>query len=337
MLAALRDATPPESAWHAALQVSVADDSLVTRGISGRYALNDSSLEFRPRFAFDAGRRYRVTFDARQLAPIRSDTSQLPSVMTFSLPAGNRTPSTHVTAVLPGSDSLPENLLRLYIEFSAPMARSGGIDHVQLLDERDRVVTAAFLPLDADFWNRDGTRFTVFLDPGRVKRGILPNEQLGRAIRAGHRYSIVVDSTWLDARGLPLTAPYRRTFQVMAPDERIIDIKAWSITPPPHDTKQALTVVFPRPLDHGLLMRAIGVEHASGEQVFGEVTIAQHETVWRFTPRDAWRRGPYQLLVLSILEDAAGNRIDGPFEVDMFERVDTASAPVRRLIPFRVP
>ncbi len=31
-----------------------------------------------------------------------------------------------------------------------------------------------------DLWNEDRTRFTVLYDPGRVKRGILPNEEMGR-------------------------------------------------------------------------------------------------------------------------------------------------------------
>ena len=37
-----------------------------------------------------------------------------------------------------------------------------------------------------------------------------------------------------------------------------------------------------------------------------------------------------------MLEDPAGNRIDGPFEVDMFERVDKTPAPERHTIPFTI-
>ncbi len=337
-MAAWRDSAPSDSVWQSATRVSVDDSAATPIAISGRYAVNDSGLTFTPRFPFDAGRQYRVTVDTALLSSGRATrASSLPVVLSFTLPAGDRTPSTRVVRVLPGSDTVPENLLRLYIEFSAPMSRTGGVDHVQLLDDRDRVVKAAFLPLDADFWNRDATRFTMFLDPGRVKRGILPNEQMGRAIRAGRTYQVVVDSTWMDARGLPLTAAFRRSFVVAPPDERIIDTRLWSLTVPGAETKNSLVVGFPKPLDHGLLLRTIGVERANGDQLFGEVTIARNEREWRFTPRDPWRRGAYQLLVLSILEDAAGNRMDGAFEVDKFERVDTASAPSRHLIPFRVP
>jgi hypothetical protein len=40
--------------------------------------------------------------------------------------------------------------------------------------------------------------------------------------------------------------------------------------------------------------------------------------------------------VLSILEDAAGNRVGARFEVDRFDRVDATPAPERTLIGFSV-
>ena len=47
---------------------------------------------------------------------------------------------------------VPENLLRLYIEFSAPMNGSG-IEHLALLDDAGTPVDGAFLPLDYEFWS----------------------------------------------------------------------------------------------------------------------------------------------------------------------------------------
>ena len=76
--------------------------------------------------------------------------------------------------VFPSASVVPENQLRMYIQFSAPMGRRGGLDHVKLLDETGDEVDDPFLPLDAEFWNADRTRYTLFFDPGRQKRGILP-------------------------------------------------------------------------------------------------------------------------------------------------------------------
>jgi hypothetical protein len=78
---------------------------------------------------------------------------------------------------------VPENLLRMYVEFSAPMGSRQAGAFVRLLDRTsgsDTVVDEAFLPVEADFWSSDHKRYTLFLDPGRVKRGILPNRERGR-------------------------------------------------------------------------------------------------------------------------------------------------------------
>ena len=119
--------------------------------VSGAYAVSDSAVEFRPRFPFDAGRTYRVVVNPRAL---KREPAESLHVARIALPAGDRTPRTMVRAVYPGNDTVPENLLRLYIEFSAPMSRTGGLDYISLRDDHDQEVKAAFLPLDADFWNR---------------------------------------------------------------------------------------------------------------------------------------------------------------------------------------
>jgi len=122
----------------------------------------------------------------------------------------------------------------------------------------------------------------------------------------------------------------------VAPDERVIDLRLWRIVAPAAGTREPLTVIFPKSLDHGLLTRALGVETSGAKQVLGSVEVARNETEWRFTPDAPWGRGTFKLLVLSFLEDAAGNQIDKPFEVDMFQRVDRTAAPERRLLPFIV-
>ena len=69
------------------------------------------------------------------------------------------------------------------------MGFRGGVDQVALVDEDGREVVDPFVPLDTEFWNGDRMRYTLFLDPGRVKRGILPNQEMGRALVPGRRYT----------------------------------------------------------------------------------------------------------------------------------------------------
>lgn len=58
---------------------------------------------------------------------------------------------------------------------------------MRILDEQGREIEDPFLPLDTELWSHDATRFTVLFDPGRVKRGILPNVEMGRALYPGRR------------------------------------------------------------------------------------------------------------------------------------------------------
>ena len=95
-------------------------------------------------------------------------------------------------------------------------------------------------------------------------------------------------------------------------------------------------MTFPEPLDHGLLLRALGVIGPDGKSLPGDVTVALSELMWTFTPKGAWQGGNYQLVALAMLEDLAGNRIGRAFEVDQFDRSDRSPEPEKTLIPFSI-
>ena len=231
---------------------------------------------------------------------------------------------------------VPENQLRLYVHFSAPMGRRGGLDYVHLLDDNGHQVKDPFLPLDAEFWNDDHTRYTVFFDPGRVKKGVRPNEEMGRSLTPGRSYTLVIDAAWPDGSGLPLKEPYRRSFTVGPADERPLDTRTWKMTTPASGTRDPLIVDFPEPLDHGLLLRALGVQADDGKPLSGQVSTANGETRWSWSPLEPWSRGAYRLVAFAMLEDLAGNRIGRAFEVDQFSRSDASSEPEKTTVPFSV-
>jgi len=318
--------------WSEILHISVKGEGIQ---VVGGYQVVDDTIRFTPTFPFDPGRTYDVWLDTSRL-PNASVVQSIPRIGTsISLPRPDVAPSTVVTHVYPSGEVIPENQLRMYIEFSAPMGRRSGIEYVALLNERGLEVEGPFLPLDYEFWNTDRTRFTVFFDPGRVKHDILPNKQMGRALKIGQSYTVLVRSEWPDANGLPLKESFRRTFRVGPPDTRPLDTAQWRIEPPRAGAQTPLVVTFPEPVDHGLLFRALGVRR-SGEVVDGNVTVAANETQWSFTPHQPWQAGDYNLLALSILEDRAGNQIGRAFEVDNFETVDKGPDPRTVTLPFHV-
>jgi len=319
--------------WQGVLRVSVQSGDAAAPAVAGKYAVIDGVLRFTPLFPLDEGRQYSVTFNPSRVPGESSRTD--PVTVTVGRPASARVPSTVVTHVYPSTDSFPANQLRLYLYFSAPMDWRSGYDYLHLLDDRGEEVVDAFLPLDADFWNHDRTRYTVFFDPGRVKRGILPNKQMGRALEAGRRYTLVVKRDWRDGHGLPLKDEFRHEFRASAAIEWPLTTSAWKVRAPRAGSREPLLISFPDPLDYGLLQRALSVVHGA-KPVEGTVGVEASETRWLFTPREPWAPGDYEIVALAFLEDLAGNRIGRAFEVDNFERTDITAEPERTVVPFRV-
>jgi hypothetical protein len=317
--------------WANVLRVAVSTDA---PPMLGDYAVTDGVLRFTPLFPFDPGRQYHVRFEPAGLPGGRADAGGAIEA-TVGRPASTAAPSTVVAHVYPSGDVVPENLLRMYVEFSAPMGRKSGVEYISLLDHQGKEIPGAVLPLDYEFWSPDHKRFTVFFDPGRIKKGILPNLKMGRPLEKGRSVTLVISREWLDENGLPLEEEFRRVLRVGPTDLDPLDTAAWRIQSPAAGSRNGVVVTFPESLDHGLLMRALGVTRDSRE-VEGAIAVDQAETRWTFTPTTPWRTGTYQLLALDILEDLAGNQIGRAFEVDNFDTVDKSPNPQTITIPFRV-
>jgi hypothetical protein len=176
---------------------------------------------------------------------------------------------------------------------------------------------------------------TLLFDPGRIKRGLKPREELGPALLDGGSYTLQIDSQWRDGRGQPLKETWSKSFRVAPPDDRQPDTADWKITAPAAATREALRVQFDEPLDHGLSRSMISIEDSAGGQVPGEIEVANQETEWLFTPSEPWRAGTYELVVDTRIEDLAGNSIARTFEVDLFDTVQR-EVPERRVrIPWQ--
>ena len=269
---------------------------------------------FTPRFPLQPG-RYRV-----EVAGAENQT------LYFEVRAASAKAPTTIDAVYPSSDALPENQLKIYVHFSAPMRRGESYQHIRLLDDQGRVVANPFLELDEELWDAEQRRFTLLFDPGRVKRDLVPNVENGAPLKVGQRYTLVIDHEWRDGNGAPLQREYRKSFRVIAADRSAPDPKAWRLLPPRIGT--SLMVEFPEPMDRGLLQRTLSV-YRGQQHIVGEVLIDNQEQRWRFTPDEPWRAGEYRLLIDTSLEDLAGNRIGRLFDVDTRATHDEANRSMR--------
>jgi hypothetical protein len=301
----------------------------------GRYRIHGGLLSFEPQFPLDPGVAYRAEFRPDQL-PGPQSAKGAPMVAVFKLPVMSHRPSTVVRQIFPSSPSLPENLLKFYVHFSAPMSRGKIYEHIHLRDDLGKEIELPFLEIDEELWDPTMTRLTLFIDPGRIKRGVLPLEEIGPALEAGKSYSLTIDADWRDGAGNPLQAAFEKRFQVVESDRGPPNPSRWEIQAPQAGTRAPLQIVFPEPMDHALAQRVIHIVANSGKEVSGNVSLEDQERRWVFVPSNAWHSGAYQVLVSTTVEDLAGNNIGKPFEVDLFEGVHRRLTTPTVKLPFEV-
>lgn len=224
--------------------------------------------------------------------------------------------ATHVVAIRAGGGDVPSNLLRVYVELSAPMEPGEAYEHIRVVDDGGHEVRGALLELREELWSPDHRRLTLLFDPGRVKRGIRANVEMGPPLVAGRRYRLVIDSAWRDARNRPLAAPYEQALRVSGFDSTSPDPARWMLSRPGRATREPLRVDFGEPLDHALALRSLTVVDARGARVAGRAVLSDDDRTWTFTPDANWGASEVALRVDPQLEDLAGNNLTRPFDSD---------------------
>ncbi len=224
----------------------------------------------------------------------------------FAFPAPFAGPPARVVAVYPSTDRLPQNQLRFYVQFSASMSRGEAARQIKLFDATGTEVTNPFVVPQQELWNPATDRLTLVFDPGRIKRGVGPHEELGPTLQAGQSYRLVIAAGWLDGRSQALTEPFEKVFQVVVADRQSPRPQDWRLLAPAGSAAE-LVLNFAEPLDHALLSRMVWVENAAGQRLVGEVQIEPGESGWRFLPSSPWSAGDYAVRIDPALEDLAGN------------------------------
>jgi len=294
----------------------------------GGVSIVDGLITFHPRYPLQSGLTYRVQFEPGT-AGLDSLTAE------FAIPADAEQPRAEIIQIYPTAPVLPENLLKFYLHFSAPMSRGDVYRYIRLFQD-EAEVELPFLEIEQELWDSDHRRLTLLIDPGRIKRGLVPHKEAGTALVKGQSYRLVIDSGWQDATGNPLRAGFEKIFRVAKSDRIPPDPEQWILSSPGAGGTGPLRVEFGEPMDQALAMRLLQVEDSSGSPLAGSVTMAEEESVWIFCPDDPWAAGEYTLSFAKTLEDLAGNRIGRPFEVDVFEPVQERVVKETVSLPFRI-
>jgi hypothetical protein len=281
--------------------VRVADADPDAPSVAGTYTRENGGVRFRPRFPFAAGLSYRARFEDAEIL--------------FTMPEPDPDELPRVVAIYPTTEDVPENLLRIYVEFSRPMREKEVHRYVRLEDAEGLEVADAFVEVETGLWDREGRRLTLFFHPGRIKRGVGPNVALGPPLREGNTYRLVVDREMTDARGYPLEAAFEHELRAGPADRLSPNPSRWTVSPP-SDPAAPIQVAFDEILDRALLARFVRVETSAGEAVQGEARPDEDGRGVTFQPEEPWARGGYRVLVHPEIEDLAGNSPARLFDVE---------------------
>lgn len=190
-------------------------------------------------------------------------------------------------------------------------------DHIHLFDERGRELPKAFLRLPQELWDESRKRLTLWFDPGRIKRGLRPNVEMGAPLVEGRSYRLTIDKSWLDAEGNAMAESFEKKFIVIEADRQPPDHRQWQLIAPRAGTREPVRLIFSEPLDRALLESKLDLLDDQNNRLEGAVEIIKGEKEWRFIPAIEWAEGGYLILIDSALEDLAGNNLRRAFDIDL--------------------
>ncbi len=222
-----------------------------------------------------------------------------------------------VVAIFPQSDTLPDNLLKLYVQFSAPMREGQSEKYIHLIKNGKDSLQHVFLDLQPELWNEDRTVITIWLDPGRIKRDLQPNQKLGAPLHKGDQYELVISPQWQSTKGVDLLKKYSKFFITGNRDSVSPNPDTWTLVLPKAGTKTPLMIGFGEALDHFLLRETISIRDQNGLLIKGRLQVTENDTKCHFIPDDAWVEGYYSLNTIAKLEDLSGNNLNRPFDRDI--------------------
>lgn len=274
------------------------------QAILGKFSADNSALLFEPLIPLTPGLSYHILENNRLIGQLL-------------IPFNKNEQAPELLAIYPQLDTLPENLLKFYVRFSKPMRSGESLQFIHLLGEKGDTLRNVFLNLQPELWDTTSSVLTLWLDPGRIKRGLTLNRALGNPLNMNETYHLVISSTWKGQNGLNLTQTYRKAFVAGKRDDLAPDLKQWQLQVPKASTTAPLEIKTRETLDHYLLSESIGIVDQNNSLVKGKINLDKKDQQVLFVPTQPWKVQRYRLQVDARLEDLAGNNLNRVFDLDI--------------------
>jgi len=261
-------------------------------------------VTFKPIVPFTNGQDYQIKYQNKVVL----DYKIAPSIQE-SIP--------ELLAIYPNVDYVPENLLKMYFKFSQPMQEvKSSLDFIKVFDKTENKEVDVFLELETELWNKEHMLLTLWLDPGRIKKDLIPNKEKGLPILKDHEYSITVSENFKTANANNLKQNYIKEFSVGPQDKEKPSTHDWYINTP-NSQKESLKIIFNQPLDVIIVNEVFSIYNSYNKLVEGTFLFQKNGFSTEFLPSENWKPGNYLIKIESRLEDLAGNNLNRLFERDL--------------------
>ncbi len=220
-----------------------------------------------------------------------------------------------VKAIYPSAKSLPSNLLKWYVQFSHPINEVHVYDYIRFINSQGDTLSRTILSLENALVSEDGKLLTVWIEPGRQKRDLIPNKQLGPVFEKDAMYQLIVQKDIKDRQGVSMQKDFTHSFQITNADRIQPNISSFKILPPEHNNN--LVIYFEEPMDYGSTINNFKIINSEKKEIHGEWQLTNNESTLIFTPKYSWKKGVYQVLIDSSLEDLAGNNLNRLFDSEV--------------------
>lgn len=267
------------------------EDGGVNVPVMGVYKKIGNGLQFTPTLPFQKGNAY--------ISVCKDDRFE------FEIPISENYERARIKHIYPSADTLPSNLLKFHVHFSRPMSSIGYI-HVELIDSDGKIIERAILKEIPELWNDDQSQLTIWIEPGRIKRGLGPNLELGPVLIQDEHYTLSISSSFRDKNGVPMEKTYTKNFVAGGDDREKLKIDDVQLNYYESNETGYLSVKFSEAVDFASSIANLIIVDAAKHIVNGDWRLREDSEAI-FDPHDKLEQGNYQLLLNSVIEDLAGN------------------------------
>ncbi|MCI4668017.1 MAG: hypothetical protein MRZ79_07635 [Bacteroidia bacterium] len=233
-------------------------------------------------------------------------------ILTFNV--GNPSKRNYnISHIEPRLDTLPANQLKFEIFSHEVFAESSPYPYIHLVDQEGDSLKGTFLELSPPLFNEDLKSLTLWMDPGRIKRGLGLNLKFDTPLEEGKQYELRISKSLRNKYGEELEEDYVKKFYVAAPDRtqpvpKLIYKRKSKLS--------SITVDFGEPMAFLSVRNRISL-YKDGKYMDSGFRPDSVRRTWTCRNSEGWEDGNYEVRISMEVEDLAGNNLSRLFDEDL--------------------